>query len=231
MENNIWSCLEQELIKEEKILRKLKLSMIDNVSLTRNMSFVSRTVASVHTVVLQDIYLGMADWKVLDEQLSKKEKILAKLELSQILGVDEETVQSIARCISKVQQVRLTSFCSLSIFWAALSVAFEAEDIQLKILELVSISVDEDSAEAFGACVTKVAEVKMEKMKMKNSWMILIDNLSCDKVLLEKLYLTECWPEDTVVDELKKLNKFIFKQSDDEFTLNNNCIVLTRKSE
>ena len=174
MENNIWSCLEQELIKEEKILRKLKLSMIDNVSLTRNISSVSKTVASVHTVVLQDIYLGMADWKILDEQLSKKEKILTKLELSQILGVDEETVQSIARCISQVQQVRLTSFCSLSIFWAALSVAFEAEDIQLKVLELVSISVDEDIAEAFGACVTKVAEVKLEKMKMKNSWNISI---------------------------------------------------------
>ena len=109
--------------------------------------------------------------------------------------------------------------------------AFEAEDIQLKVLELVSISVDEDRAEAFGACVTKVAEVKLEKMKMRNSWMILVDNLSCDKVLLEKLYLTECWPEDTVVDELKKLNKFTFKQSEDEFTLNNNCIVLTRKSE
>ena len=223
--------MEQELIKEEKILRKLKLSMIDNVSLTRNISSVSKTVASVHTVVLQDIYLGMADWKILDEQLSKKEKILTKLELSQILGVDEETVQSIARCISQVQQVRLTSFCSLSIFWAALSAAFEAEDMQLKILDLVSISVDEDIAEAFGACVTKVAEVKLEKMKMRNSWMILVDNLSCDKVLLEKLHLTECWPEDAVADELKKLNKFTFKQSEDEFTLNNNCIELTRKSE
>ena len=229
MKGNIWSCLDQELAKEDKKVKRLKLSMIDNVSLIRNIGHASHCISNVENVIIHDVCLGPEEWAILGRELAGREKILRRLELYQILGVDQENIGEIAKCLSYVPEVRLSSFCSISIFWSGLYKAFQETGIQMKHLELVSISVDDVSVEDFSSCVMSVPEVKMEKVKLRNNWPSFIKQLLSPDTTLHKLYLTDCWPSDQVMEQISSLDNWNMELEEGEFMLNNNCIVLTKK--
>ena len=166
---------------------------------------------------------------MLGKVLASGKKQLRRLELFQILGVDQDNIGDIARCISSVPEVKLSSFCSISIFWGGLREAFQGKGIQLKVLELVTINVDEESVDDFSRCVLAIPEVKLEKVKLRENWPTLITHLSSPGTGLDKLFLTECWPSDLVVERIQSLENFVVETEEGEFTLNNNCIVLTKK--
>ena len=230
MKGNVWDCLSEELSKEDKTIEKLKLTMVDNVSFTRNIGAASLCIRSVETVIIHDVCMGREEWSRLGQELASREKKLRRLELFQILGVDQDNIADIAKCISFVQEVRLSSFCSMADFWGGLRKAFQEPEIQLKLLELVSISVDEASVADFASCVAAIPEVKMEKVKLRDNWPSFLEHLSVLDTAVCKLYLTECWPGDLVVEKIKSLDHFKMEQDqeDGEFTLNNNTIVLTK---
>ena len=68
----------------------------------------------------------------------------------------------------------------------------------------------------------------MEKVKLKDNWPSFIKQVSSPETALRKLYLTECWPSDQVVEQIASLDNWNMELEEGEFTLNNNCIVLTK---
>ena len=90
---------------EDSRLKRLKLTMIDSVSLTRNIrtfgtnytmmrsevDIISNTgevISQVETVVLHDISLNSEQWNIIKEFVSLENKKLKRLELQQILRIE-----------------------------------------------------------------------------------------------------------------------------------------------
>ena len=61
MRTNVWQELRSWLAKEESKVEILKLSMMDNVSLVRNVDTVAEIVTNINTVILHDVCL-VSEW-------------------------------------------------------------------------------------------------------------------------------------------------------------------------
>ena len=215
--------------REDKKLKKLKLSMTDTVSLVRNISLAARCVSNVETVIIHDLCLGREEWEVLGKVLASKEKTLKRLELFQILGVTEDNIAEIALCIVSVPEVRLSSFCSIPLFWSAISHAvLSQENNQLDLLEVVSTSVQPQSLASFCQCVLAIPQVRLMKVKLGESWSRLVEELTSSDKVVSKLWLTECWIPDQVVEQLHSLDSWGVGTEEGGTLLNNNYIVLNK---
>ena len=205
--------------------------MTDNVSLVRNITLAARCVSNVETVIIHDLCLGREEWEVLGKVLASREKILKRLELFQILEVTEDNIAEIALCIVSVPEVRLSSFCSIPLFWAAISQAVQCqEDNQLHLLEVVNTSVQPHSLNSFCQCILAIHQVRLIKVKMGESWASLVEELTSPARVLSKLWLTECWVPDEVVEQLHSLDSWGVDTEEEGGTwLNNNYIVINKK--
>ena len=88
-------------------VKTLKLTMVANVSLTRNITIVAEIVTSIETVILHDLLLDTEEWRVMAEAFAKPEKTLRRLELFQILGVSSANAAMIGECLKNTQDVLL----------------------------------------------------------------------------------------------------------------------------
>ena len=86
-------------------VKTLKLTMMDNVSLTRNITIVAEIVTNIETVILHDLLLDTEGWRVMAEAFAKPEKTLRRLELFQILGVSSDNAAMIGQCLKNTQDV------------------------------------------------------------------------------------------------------------------------------
>ena len=68
MKTNVWQELRSVLVKEETKVRRLKLSMMDNVSLVRNVDTVAEIITNIDTVILHDVCLGTEEWSIFKKQ-------------------------------------------------------------------------------------------------------------------------------------------------------------------
>ena len=64
MRTNVWQELRSWLAKEESRVRRLKLSMMDNVSLVRNVDTLAQIIVNIDTVILHDVCLG-TEWSII----------------------------------------------------------------------------------------------------------------------------------------------------------------------
>ena len=71
MKANVWQELRSWLVKEESKVRRLKLSMMDNVSLVRNVDTVAEIITNIDTVILHDICLGN-EWSTIKKHFRLK---------------------------------------------------------------------------------------------------------------------------------------------------------------
>ena len=98
---------QESLVSLNNKVKTLKLTMMDNVSLIRNIATVAEIVTSIETVILHDIMLDTEGWKVMIETFAKPEKNLRRLELFQILGVSSDNVAMIGKCLKATPEVLL----------------------------------------------------------------------------------------------------------------------------
>ena len=99
--------LQESLVTASSKVKTLKLTMMDNVSLTRNITTVAEIVTSIETVILHDLLLDTEEWRVMAEAFAKPEKTLRRLELFQILGVSSDNATMIGECLKNTKDVLL----------------------------------------------------------------------------------------------------------------------------
>ena len=98
---------QESLVTANSKVKTLKLTMMDNVSLIRNISTVAEIVTNLETVILHDLLLDTDGWNVMAEAFAKPEKIIKRLELFQILGVSTDNASIIGKCLKDTPDVLL----------------------------------------------------------------------------------------------------------------------------
>ena len=93
------------------------------------------------------------------------------------------------------------------------------------------VSVSGEDVHHLLQCLSLVECCKLEKIKIKTGefWSEMIRCLKM-KMKLTELHLTETWPPDSFVEELKNISSFKICETN-EFSLNNNNILLRRNNE
>ena len=103
------------MVTADRKVKTLKLTMMDNVSLTRNITTVAEIVTNIDTVILHDLLLDTEGRRVMTEAFAKPEKTLRRLELFQILGVSSDNAAMIGECLKNTQEVLLRCSGNLGI--------------------------------------------------------------------------------------------------------------------
>ena len=98
---------QESLVTANSKVKTLKLTMMDNVSLIRNISTVAEIVTNFETVILHDLLLDTEGWNVMAKAFAKPEKIIKRLELFQILGVSTDNASIIGKCLKDTPDVLL----------------------------------------------------------------------------------------------------------------------------
>ena len=93
------------------------------------------------------------------------------------------------------------------------------------------VSVSGEDVHYLLQCLSLVECCKLEKLKIKTGdfWSEMIRCLKMKEINLTELHLTQTWPPDSFVEELKNISSFKIYETN-EFSLNNNNILLRRNN-
>ena len=106
---------QESLLNDYNKVKTMKLTMLDNVSLVRNIVTVAEIVTNIQTVILHDLLLDTAGWVVMSDAFANPDKTLRRLELFQILGISSDNVTMIGKCLRDTPEIVLKSSGRLGI--------------------------------------------------------------------------------------------------------------------
>merc|ERR1712012_326867 len=102
---------------------------MDIVSLERNIEEAARVLTAVEDVAVADLGVNQECWQVLYRALSREDKVLKRLEMSQLLCLDDTTIPLLCAGLTNVPQVRLAWSGQLpSQVWSYFANLFASKD-------------------------------------------------------------------------------------------------------